>query len=505
MKTIRTALSAGFLALALTACGLSPEERLERASEAFAENRFSEARLDLASVLQGDAGNVAALELLARTQLQLGDGEGAAATLERLVAAGRSPDDLPTLLAEAELLRRNFEGALAVASELRSAEGARIMALAQIGLGDEEAAGESFAAGLGLPGERSRLLADYALYALGTGDPERAVQLAADARAADAEGLDPLVASARIAQAGGEYAAALGFYEQAVQHWPESRAALLGRVGMLGDMGRMDEARPLIEELATQTPDDPDVVYLLARLSAEEGDWQEVRQQLQPLENREDSRLQLLYSRALLELDLPEQALPRLTTLLRRAPHSLAARRLLAQAQLDAGDAGDAFTTIQPLAVSAHASARDLALFAEVARASGRSADLGAAQSAELSAERLAHLLARADAAMADGNWRGAIDAYEDLREWTGNSNAMVLNNLAYARGQAGEADAAIELAEQALALAPRNASIMDTLGWLLVSSGNDSERGVALLEEAAALAPDNAAIRRHLETARQS
>lgn len=504
MKKFRDAASAAFLALALAACGLSPEERLERATDAFAEHRFTEARLDLASVLQEDQNNVAALELLARTQLQLGDGDGAAATLERLVAAGRSPADLPVLLAEAELLRRNFEDALTAARELGTAEGARIMALAQIGLGETEAAGATFEAGLSLPGDRSRLLADFAIYALGAGDPERARALAGEARAADAEGLDPLIASARVAQAGGEFAVALGFYEAAVQQWPESRPALLGRVGMLGDMGRMDEARPLIEELAARTPDDPDVIYLLARLAAEEQDWRQVRERLQPLENREDARLQLLYSRALLELDLPEQALPRLTTLLRRAPHSLAARLLLAQAQLDAGDADDAFATMQPLAVSAHASARDLALFAETARAAGRSAELGATQSAALSAERLSHLLAQGDAAMADGNWRSAIDAYEDLRLWTGDSNAMVLNNLAYAKGQAGETEAAIAMAERALTLAPRNASIMDTLGWLLVSSDSDHARGIALLEEAASLAPDNSAIRRHLEAARR-
>ncbi len=494
MKTIPQAVSAGILALILTACGLSPEERFQRATEAFSENRFNEARLDLASVLKEDGANTAALELLARTQLQLGDGEGAVATLGRLVEAGRTPGDLQTLLAEAELLRGNFNDAMTALSEL----------LAQIGLGDKEAAGKTFERGLSLPGQRSRLLADYALYSLGMGSSEQAVQLAAEARAADPVGLDPLIASARVAQAGGKLADALAFYEQAVQNWPESRHALLGRVGMLGDIGRMDEARPLIEALATQTPGDPDVIYLLARLAAEDGDWQQVRERLQLLQSREDNRLELLYSRALLELDLPEQALPRLTTLLRRSPQSITARRLLAQAQLNTGNAGDAFNTLQPLAASARASARDLALFADTARAAGREADLGAVRSPVMSAKRLANLLAQGDSALARGNWRSAIEAYEDLRAWTGNSNAMVLNNLAYARGQTGEAETAIELAERALALAPHSASIKDTLGWLLVNTDTDRSRGVALLEEAANLDPHNDNIRHHLVSARR-
>ncbi|RJY08523.1 hypothetical protein [Aurantiacibacter aquimixticola] len=68
------------LALSLAACGLSPAERMERAEAAYAENRFTEARLDLASILEEDANDIAALEMLARVQLQLGDGEGAASS-----------------------------------------------------------------------------------------------------------------------------------------------------------------------------------------------------------------------------------------------------------------------------------------------------------------------------------------------------------------------------------------------------------------------------------------
>ena len=45
--------------------------------------------------------------------------------------------------------------------------------------------------------------------------------------------------------------------------------------------------------------------------------------------------------------------------------------------------------------------------------------------------ERVATLLAQADAHMRAERWRAAIDSYEQLRGWTGDSNAMVLNNLA--------------------------------------------------------------------------
>jgi len=491
------------LALILAACGLSPEERMDRAEQAFADNRFSEARLDLASVLQENAEDAEALEMLARTHLQLGDGEGAASALSRLERLGTEPDDYRVMMAEANLLRGDYERALAQSEALQSAEGARIMALAHIGLENPRTAQAAFEGGLTQSGDRSRLQADYAIFMLQAGDSDAAERLANAARDAAPTGLDSLLASARIAQARGDLNLALRFFEEAVQKWPESRAAVLGRIGALGDLGRLDDAQPLIEDFARRTPGDPAVLYLQARLAAEDGAWEEVREMLQPIEGREETRQQLLYSRALIEIDLPEQAMPRLTTLLRRSPGSAEVRRLLARAQLESGDAEGAFVTIRPLASSARGTSQDLALFTAAARASGRSADTDGALAAAPPAERLGLLLAEGDSALREENWRAAIDAYEELQGWTENSNAMVLNNLAFAHSRAGNTDDAIAIAEIAYDLVPDHPSIMDTLGWLLVETGEDRSRGLLLLERAAAAAPDNAVIARHLAEAR--
>ena len=56
--------------------------------------------------------------------------------------------------------------------------------------------------------------------------------------------------------------------------------------------------------------------------------------------------------------------------------------------------------------------------------------------------------------------------------------------------------------AAKAYALAPDNAAIADTYGWILVQTG-ERQRGIRLLEQAASAAPDNADIRAHLESAR--
>ena len=452
MKKLPFPLPTVALALALAACGLSPEAALERAESAYAAHEYTQARLDLATYLKDQPDDLAALELYARTQLQLGDGEGAAATLARVQAAGATPTDFAALQAEAELLRGQYAGALELAQRMNDANGARIAALAHIGLGDTDAALAAFTEGMQREGEISRLAADFAIFVLRGGDLQRAAEhRARTARISDPSGLDALLASAPA-----------------------------------GPSSSPRSARSQIR-------------YLLARYVAEDSDWAQVRDLLQDAPGESSAAAQMLYGRSLVELKLHEQAISQLSGLLRREPELGEARRLLARAQQATGNADMAYATIQPLAGSAKGIPADTALLAEAARLAGKADGSAAALAAAPPAERLAMLLASGDQALREGRWRAAIDAYEQLRGWTGDSNALVLNNLAYARSQTGARAEALVLARKALALAPENPSIKDTAGWLMVQTGEDRARGVALLREASRLAPDNAAIARHL------
>ena len=75
--------------------------------------------------------------------------------------------------------------------------------------------------------------------------------------------------------------------------------------------------------------------------------------------------------------------------------------------------------------------------------------------------------------------------------------NGAALNNLAYAYQQQKD-PRALATAEQAYKVAGDNASVMDTLGWMLVEQGN-TQRGLPLLQKAAAGAPALPEIRYHL------
>jgi Flp pilus assembly protein TadD len=71
------------------------------------------------------------------------------------------------------------------------------------------------------------------------------------------------------------------------------------------------------------------------------------------------------------------------------------------------------------------------------------------------------------------------------------------MNNLAWQYSLRGDGRA-VEVAEQAHALAPSNASITDTLGWILAKEGR-IEQALPLLREAVDKLPDNAEVRFHL------
>ena len=78
--------------------------------------------------------------------------------------------------------------------------------------------------------------------------------------------------------------------------------------------------------------------------------------------------------------------------------------------------------------------------------------------------------------------------------------NARALNNLAWVGNELKRPEA-LEQAERAHDLAPDNAAIMDTLGWILTQRG-ERERGLELLARATELAPDAPGIRLNLAKA---
>jgi Flp pilus assembly protein TadD len=104
------------------------------------------------------------------------------------------------------------------------------------------------------------------------------------------------------------------------------------------------------------------------------------------------------------------------------------------------------------------------------------------------------HLFAQA--LMLEKRWAEARDVYEKLQA-NGTEDVIMLNNLAVCYQHLGDARA-LPAAEAAYALAPKDPSVADTYGWILLEQGR-AEEALALLREAFARASTSPAIRYHI------
>jgi cellulose synthase operon protein C len=95
--------------------------------------------------------------------------------------------------------------------------------------------------------------------------------------------------------------------------------------------------------------------------------------------------------------------------------------------------------------------------------------------------------------------WPEAVKHYDVVLK-TDPKHTAALNNVAWALNKMKD-PRALSLAEQAYALAPQSPAVIDTLGYLLVESGNTS-RGLELLRQAVSLAPKATEYRLHLAEA---
>ncbi|MFM6830590.1 MAG: tetratricopeptide repeat protein [Novosphingobium sp.] len=498
-------LAALTIALALLGCSESPQERAERARKAFADHDYRAAQVDLAAALAASPDDPALLELHARNALAMGDGIAAGASLGKLPDNAR-PKDFALLQAESALLRELPDEAIAALGSDGSPAASRLRALALLAKDDREGAAKAFDAGLaGAPD--GRLLSDYARFSLMSGNVKQARALANRAKAAAPGTIDALLADAAVSVAEGRLAEGLAAYDAASKAYPGNLAALAGKAAVLGDLGRTKEMDAVLTSLA-EVRGGGQVAYLQARAAASRKDWKTVRTILQAnersLEGKDEASV--LYAQALIALGQPEQGRARLQPMLTRNPQSALIRRELGKAQLAAGDASGALATLRPFASVLTSDPDDLRLLAKAATQAG---DPEAARLAEKATyptpQSLAATLAQADTAMRAGNWGNAIAAYDRLLAVTDGRNPLVLNNMAFAQGKVGNTKSAIDFARRALKEAPGNASVMDTLGWLLVESGEDRAHGLKLLREAARKAPQNNAILEHLAKAEKA
>lgn len=508
--------SALAMVLFVAACSPDAAQRLSTAESYFAKGDHAGARLELVNALAQDPANRQALLLNARNDVALGDGIGGERSVKLALAAGVAATATRPLLIESFVLQEKNREALALlgADATRdTASNTLLRARALWGLDRHDEAQRIVAAALkadplALPirlesGRMALLLRNYDL---ARNEADRVLAKRPDH-------LDALILRGEIAAATGEIRNGEAWFARAGRVAPKDRRAIGGLAAALGDVGELDKMAAVLEPALAQAPDDQRFILLKARLElarknpAVAAEWLARSKDV-----RFDKTQRALMGEVAIALGRFDQAITALGPLVVAEPHAAAPRLLLARAQLGARDPAAAFETLLPIAgqsgvkrsaTQPAASPAALLLLAEAAKGAGRPEAAALARRALFPDPRwLAEQIASGNQALLQQRWSNAVTVYDGLVTATGRRDATLRNNLAWSLFMNGSVERALIEAEAARRTAPKNASVADTLGWILWKSGKDPARGRSILSQAAALDPANATIRSHLAQA---
>ncbi len=400
------------------------------------------------SLLNGFAGEPRAITLAAMTEYRLGEVEAARTRLEQQIE--NDPDNATALATLALVYQGEGENEEAVSTLLKAA------LLSPDEIGPIQGAGRLYA--------RNHNPKEVVAWLEGIAEdhPELAVNsktLAAQIQIqqrelAEARGLLDSIAEEeqndRATQVEGQLLAAEAEVAAGNDNWPEARAKAA--------------------EAAALQPDNLRFALLPVNIYGQEGKYQEALNSLDELESvhGENSAIDLMRTRLLTSSEGQDEAWSYLQTRWQetRNPELLPVLVNLAKAQ-SPGDV-DELTRVW----------------------------------IEAEPQSTPAILSRAEYQMTSGDESGAIVSYETAIGYQPD-NPIALNNLAWLLRDRNQ-ERAISLAGQARDLAPENAAILDTYGWILHLAGRH-EDAKPLIEKALALSPGSDEIRKHLEAVNQA
>lgn len=345
-----------------------------------------------------------------------------------------------------------------------------------------------------------------------------------------------MVELAHIARARGELNEAIEWLEKARATAPDYVPASVLLVDMHLQTQRTDAAMAVAKEAIARRPDDLEIVLALARAALAAGDAKLARSVLSTRSYLAGFDADWLLRIAELQraAGAPVEAVYSLQKAAKGDPGSVSVRMALAEALIaaqrwdEAADAAAALRRTHPDSAVGHRLAGDVEFYG------GRYAEALSSYRAALALEPEAALAIRvynsrralgqsagavafleqwldraprdrmvrqtlAEAYVSTGRATEAIVQFEQLLR-DEPDNVSVLNNLAYLLADRDSARAR-ELAQRAYAVAPEDAAVNDTLGWIMVKQG-EPRQGLAYLREAQFRDAGDPAIRYHVAVA---
>lgn len=483
------------------------EARMQRATLNYVRGQRDQAMMELAEVFGAGQGEAQAGIMLSIIHLQRGEAEQGLAVARRLHAS--DPDNLT--------LRNLVAAALVENGQLDEAR-AQFQAIlrtqpeflpAQVNLGKLERASGRLAAA------RKRFTA------LAQAHPQQ---------------VEPLLELARVAQAEGDLETAIRWVNKAYDLAPDTITVVRYLSGLYLDTDAAQRAQELVRKHLRDAPEQLDLLERLGQTEIALRQRVAARstfKNMSQLAGFDAARL-VTVARYQIRLEDYGAAAWSLRKALEQAPDAFALQALMGEVELAQAKYAAAQQRAQRLQTQWPERTEGFLLLGDVHGRQGQHDKAAAAyaqalqrQPVEAIAVRLGlahqqagdgarairfledwtarhgqHRLARlslAELYLASGDLDAAGQRYQDLLE-TGGDHPRVLNNLAYISLRQGKADA-LDYARRAHALDPDNPATNDTLGWVLVRTGQP-EAGLPYLREAHTRAAGHAEIRYHLGAA---
>lgn len=479
---------------------------------------------------------------LAEVRLAKGETGQGVRDLEALVASEPDKTEPDVALIAAHLRARNYDQALAAADALikkrpQDPASQNTKGVVQIAKGDLKGARQSFDKALAL--DAGFVSASYNLARLDTsernfaGAKERYERIIAkDPKAERALlGLAELLVATNAPSA--DVAAAL---RRAVEAKPESVPARLALISFYARQKDWRAALTAAQAAQAAIPDNPPLLEALAAVQQAAGEQnQAIESYTRLAKYQPDNPLPLMRVAGIqASLKNYDAAIASLKSALALAPDNLGIGVLLAGAYMDASKPDVGFAEAHRLQKAQPTRAAGFGLEAELLAAQKKLPEAVAAYRMALARQPLASAVIRLDTllfamgrpdeaasvtqkwvkdhpkdvpvryhlaqrSLVQGDFKTAAVLYRAAIE-NDPANAAMLNNLAWSLSQLNDAKA-VEYAERAFRIAPNDAAVANTYGWILVQRG-ETAQGVQLLRRAVEIDPADAPRRLYLAKA---
>ncbi|WP_157216287.1 tetratricopeptide repeat protein [Flavisphingomonas formosensis] len=315
------------------------------------------ARVVLLNAIKADPHNAIAHVLQGRVYLALKDGVAAEAEFGRARDSGIAADDIRHLMANAYLLQDRPQDAIDEADPSHvpgrfAVWAARVRAMAQLSLDNDDAATAELNLALRLSPRNSAVWTDIGHFRIENGETAGAVDAADRAVALDPRNVEALLLKGQLVRTQYGLTAALPWFDRMLAIDPNNLDALLEKAATLGDIGRSRAMLATTRQVLAIRPGNPMAFYLQAVLAARARNWTLARSLLQRTDGKLDDLPATLLLAGAIEYQTGnyEQAIDKLARLVGMQPENMKARRLMGAAQWRQGDDASAIDTLRPIA-----------------------------------------------------------------------------------------------------------------------------------------------------------